>query len=70
MKDETIAKEKVDELKHVIANSLNKIEFCLDLFKYECAKMKWNSAVADQIDEACKGLGFALATLVNWYKEK
>lgn len=69
MKDEAIANEKVDELKQAIANSLNEIECWLDLFKYECTKMKWNSEVAYQIEGACKELGFALATLTNWHKE-
>lgn len=70
MKNEAIAKERVEYLKQAIADSLNKIERRLDLFKYECTEMDWNNEVAYQIEGACKELGFALATLTNWHKEE
>jgi hypothetical protein len=70
MQDEERAKRRVEDLKQAIADSLNKIEWRLNSFKFECEQMGWNSMVAVQIQDACRELGFALATLVNWYKEE
>lgn len=70
MKDEARAKRRVEDLKQAIADSLNKIEWRIDSFKFECEEMQWNSEVAVQIQDACRELGFALATLMNWYKEE
>lgn len=68
MKDEERAKRRVEDLKQAIADSLNRIEWRIDAFKFECEQMDWDSEVAVQIQDACRELGFALATLTNWEK--
>ena len=70
MKDEARAKRRVEELKQVISDSLNNLEIPLDFFKFECDQMGWDSGVEVQIRDACMELGFALATLMNWYKDE
>lgn len=70
MQDEARAKQRVEELKQALADALNNIEWKVDVFKFECEQMEWNNDVAIQIEGACKELGFALATLMNWYKKE
>lgn len=70
MKDEERAKKRVEDLRQAIADSLNNLELRLQHFEFECEQMGWNSEVAVQIEDACMKLGFALATLMNWYKEE
>ena len=70
MEDEARAKKRVEDLKQAIADALNGLEWKVDRFNYECENMGWNAEVVIQIEDACKKLGFALATLTNWYKDE
>ena len=70
MEDEERAKRRVEDLKQALADALNNIEWKVDRFNFECEQMGWDAGVAIQIDDACKKLGFALATLTNWYKDE
>jgi len=63
------AKNRVEDLRNALANSLNSIEGSLELFKFECQFNKWNDDIVMQIEDGCLQLGFALATLTNWWKE-
>ena len=66
--EEKRAEERVEELKNAIADALNGIEGRLELFQFECQFNHWNDEVSMQIEDGCCKLGFALATLCNWYK--
>lgn len=67
--EEDIARERVEDLRSALADSLNSLELKVDLFKYSCGVMKWNDDVAFQVEDAMLKMGLALATLSNWYKD-
>ena len=67
--EEQRARERVEDLKIALADSLNMIEGALEMFKFECEFNRWNDDVCMQIDDGCRQLGFALATICNWYKD-
>lgn len=62
--------EQIDRSKKRLANCLNLLEAIhneLD-FVFE-QNPEWNSEIQWQMDEATVKLGFALATLTNWYDD-
>ena len=67
--EDDIARERVEDLRSALADSLNSLELKVDLFKYSCGVMKWNDDVAFQVEDAMLKMGLALATLSNWYKD-
>ena len=67
--EEATARERVEDLRSALADSLNSLELKVELFKYSCGVMKWNDEVAFQVEDAMLKMGMALATLVNWYKD-
>lgn len=63
------SKEKVNNLKSTIADFLCKVEYDIEMMKFECDENKWNDDVLYGINEGCLKLGFALASLDKWFEE-
>ena len=54
-----------------LAKALNLIEALHDDLEFVFEQRSdWNSTINCQIEEAASQLGFALATLTNWYDEE
>jgi len=68
MLDKKRARERVDDMRNALADALNGIEGRLELFQFECEFNHWNDEVCMQIQDGCAKLGFALATICNWWK--
>ena len=62
------AMERVDNMRNALADALNGIETNLEMFQFECDFNHWNDDVCMQIQDGCTKLGFALATICNWWK--
>lgn len=63
------SKERVNNLKSTIADFLCKVEYDIEMMKFECDENKWNDDVLYGINEGCLKLGFALASLDKWFEE-
>ena len=65
---------KSDEIKKsrkILAKCLNLLEALSEELDYVFERHPdWNNAVKYQIEEAAGKLGFALATLTNWYDDE
>lgn len=59
--------ERVEGARKFLAKALNLIESASDTMDSVCFVNKWNSDVVMQMKESATGLGFALATLTEWY---
>ena len=63
-------REQIDRSKQRLAKALNIIEALHDELEFVFEQNRdWNSEVKWQIEEGATKLGFALATLTNWYDE-
>jgi len=63
--------EEIDRTKKRLANVLNIIEAMHDELEFVFEQNRdWNSEIKWQIEEAATKLGFALATLTNWYDDE
>ena len=64
---EEVANNRIRNATKTVAKVLNKLEGTIDEVKWACESMKWDDGVALQLEDASKSLGFALATLTNWF---
>ena len=62
-------REQIDRSVKRLAKALNLIEAMRDELQFVFEQTEWNDEVKYQIDEAASKLGFALATLNNWYDD-
>ena len=62
-------REQIDRSVKRLAKALNLIEAMRDELQFVFEQTDWNDEVKYQIDEAAAKLGFALATLNNWYDD-
>ena len=62
-------REQIDRSVKRLAKALNLIEAMRDELQFVFEQTDWNSEVNWQIEEAASKLGFALATLNNWYDD-
>jgi len=63
--------EEIDRTKKRLANVLNIIEAMHNELEFVFEQNRdWNSEIKWQIEEAATKLGFALATLTNWYDDE
>ena len=64
-------REQIDRSKKRLSKCLNLLEAVHDELEFVFEQRPdWNSAIQWQLDEAAVKLGFALATLSNWYDEE
>lgn len=62
--------EQIDRSQKRLANCLNLLEAIHDELEFVFEqRTDWNSDITWQLDEAAVKLGFALATLTNWYDD-
>ena len=63
--------EQIERSRKRLAKCLNLLEAVTDELEYVFeVNRDWNSDVKYQIEEAAGKLGFALATLTNWYDDE
>ena len=62
-------REQIDRSVKRLAKALNLIEAMREELQFVFEHTDWNSEVNWQIEEAASKLGFALATLNNWYDD-
>ena len=62
-------REQIDRSVKRLARALNIIEAMRDELQFVFEQTEWNDEVIYQIEEAASKLGFALATLNNWYDD-
>lgn len=63
-------REQIDCSRKRLANCLNLLEAIHNELEYVFEQRPdWNSEIQWQMDEATVKLGFALATLTNWYDD-
>ena len=63
--------ERIDHSRKRLANCLNLLEAVTDELEYVFEQNRdWNSEIKYQIEEAATKLGFALATLTNWFDDE
>ena len=62
-------REQIDRSVKRLAKALNIIEALHGELEFVFEHTDWNSEVNWQIEEAASTLGFALATLNNWYDD-
>ena len=62
-------REQIDRSVKRLAKALNIIEALRDELQFVFEQTDWNDEVNWQIEEAASKLGFALATLNNWYDD-
>ena len=63
--------EQIDHSRKRLANCLNLLEAVTDELEYVFEQNRdWNSEIKYQIEEAATKLGFALATLTNWFDDE
>ena len=67
---DNLSRQRVSEMRQALADSINKLELNIEMFKFVCEQNEWNDDVVYQIEEGALKLGMALATLVNWYKDE
>lgn len=68
-KKEQLAIERMEALKQTIADSLNLLEARNEAMRWACESMEWNDEVCYQVEKASTELGYALASLHNWFKD-
>lgn len=68
-KKEQLAIERMESLKQAIADSLNLLESKNAAMRWACESMEWDDEVCYQVEKASIELGYALATLHNWFKD-
>ena len=62
---------QIERSRKRLAKALNLIEALHDDLEFVFEqRTDWNSTITWQIDEATTKLGFALATLTNWYDDE
>lgn len=62
-------RERIERARITLAKVLNMLENTDMELGWVFEKTDWNSDVQYQIQEACTKLGFALATLTNWWED-
>lgn len=63
--------EQIERSRKRLANCLNLLEATHDELEFVFEQNpEWNSEVKWQIEETAAKLGFALATLTNWYDDE
>lgn len=68
--DPGLTNERIERSKKAIAKILNQLETVEQELKWACELADWNPDVAYQVEEAATKLGFALATLTNWFDDE
>lgn len=66
---EKLAIERTEDLKQAIADTLNLLEASNQAMRWACEAMEWDDEVCYQVEKASTELGYALATLHNWFNE-
>jgi len=67
--DPKLTDERIECSRKEIAKIINRLEHVEQELKWACELADWNPDVAYQVEEAAAKLGFALATLTNWFDE-
>ena len=62
-----LSNKRIEKATKTVAEILNRLEGTIDEVRWACEDMKWDDGVALQMEDAAKSLGFALATLTNWF---
>ena len=69
-KNEERAKERVENLRKLLAKSITRLDDANDLFRYECKEFGWNEDVAYGISETIGRLGVHLASISQWFDDE
>lgn len=67
--DPKLTDERIERSRKEIAKIINRLEYVEQELKWACELADWNPDVAYQVEEAATKLGFALATLTNWFDD-
>lgn len=64
-----LSRERIERARITLAKVLNMLESTDMELGWVFEKNDWNPDVRYQIQDACTKLGFALATLTNWWED-
>ena len=64
------AKERVENLRRLLAQSITRLNEANDLFRYECKVFEWDEDLAFCISETIGRLGVHLASISQWFDDE
>ena len=67
--NEKRAKERVENLRRLLAQSITRLDGANDLFRYECKEFGWDEDLAYCISKTIGRLGVHLASISQWFDE-
>lgn len=69
-KNKARAKERVENLRRLLAQSITRLDDANDLFRYECKVFEWDEDLAFCISETIGRLGVHLASINQWFDDE
>lgn len=69
-KNKARAKERVENLRRLLAQSITRLDEANDLFRYECKEFEWDEDLAFCISETIGRLGVHLASISQWFYDE
>lgn len=64
------AKERVENLRKLLAQSITRLDNANDMFRYECKEFGWDEDLSFSISETIGKLGVHLASISQWFDDE